>query len=279
MPREESSGEQSHEKKVPEPSDSLDGGYQSDFEELLHAVATPENAVKKQEAWAWILNVEIEFKSPSGIEFVLIPAGTFTMGSRITRQVTITKPFYMGKYQVTQVQWKMFMNKNPSHFKGDNRPVENVSWNDCQEFIRKLDASEGVNKYRLPAEAEWEYACRAGTTTEYCFGDDEDQLDQYTWFGEDWRSGSTHPVGQKKPNTWGLYDMHGNVYEWCQDWYGDYPTSPVTDPAGPSSGSARVIRGGSWNAAAGRCTASIRGSYDARGARYGSVGFRLMRSL
>jgi formylglycine-generating enzyme required for sulfatase activity len=169
-----------------------------------------------------------DFTNSIGMEFVLIPAGAFEMGSPSNEagrddddgpihQVTIKNAFYMGKYEVTQEQWRAVMGDNPSYFTGnDNLPVEQVSWDDVQEFIRKLNAKEGTDKYRLPSEAEWEYACRAGTTTRYSFGDSESRLGEYAWYTDN--SGSkTHPVGQKKPNPWGLYDMHGNVWEWVLD--------------------------------------------------------------
>jgi len=164
------------------------------------------------------------------MEFVLIPAGTFTMGSpdsdsnaydheKPAHQVTISEPFYMGKYEVTQAQWKAVMGENPSRFKGDDHPVENVSWEDVQQFIQKLNAKEGKEACRLPTEAEWEYAARAGTTTIYSFGNNASQLGNYAWYDEN-SGNTTHPVGDKPPNPWGLYDMHGNVWEWVQDWYG-----------------------------------------------------------
>ena len=148
--------------------------------------------------------------------------------------------------------------------------VETVSWVDVQWFIRKLNGLEGKDKYRLPTEAEWEYACRAGSNTRFCFGDDDGKLGQYAWY--DSNSGSkTQPVGKKKPNDWGLYDMHGNVWEWCEDYYGDYP-------AGPSSGSDRVIRGGGWNNNAGGCRSSNRLRDNPRGRGQG-MGFRLARPV
>ncbi len=220
--------------------------------------------------------------SPSGMELVLIPAGTFIMGSagesRATpHQVTISKPFYLGKYQVTQREWAMVMGNNPSYFKGDTRPVENVSWNECEEFIRKLNAREGVNKYRVPTEAEWEYACRAGSRTRFCFGDGDHILSQYAWFDEN-SGNETHPVGQKNPNDWGLYDMHGNVWEWCYDWHGDYPVRSVTDPSGSGSGSGRVVRGGCWINGAGDCAATFRFRFHPSYRDF-DLGFRLARSL
>jgi formylglycine-generating enzyme required for sulfatase activity len=150
----------------------------------------------------------------------------------------------------------------PSKSKEDDSPVENVSWEDAAKFCQKLSAMPEERKagrvYRLPTEAEWEYACRAGTKTKYSFGDDESRLGEYGWLGENSRR-QTHPVGQKKPNAWGLYDMHGNVSEWCSDWHGDYADGVATDPRGPPSGSARVLRGGSRHNTARNCRSALRG--------------------
>jgi formylglycine-generating enzyme required for sulfatase activity len=224
-----------------------------------------------------------------GMEFVYIPPGTFMMGSpssepgrgsdETRHQVTLTRGYYLQTTEVTQGQWKAVMGDNPSRFDncGDDCPVENVSWNDVQEFIRKLNQREGMNKYRLPTEAEWEYACRSGSDTKYCFGDSKSDLEQYAWFGSSF-FGKTHPVAQKRPNAWGLYDMHGNVWEWCGDRYGDYPSSLVTDPAGPSSGSCRVRRGGSWDYVAAYCRSADRDGRPPDLRRY-YLGFRLARSL
>ena len=166
----------------------------------------------------------------------------------------ITRPFYLGKHLVTQEQWEAVMGNNPSHFKGPKNPVEQVSWDDCQASLTKLNAKvRPGGKFALPTEAQWEYACRAGSTTRYCFGDEESRLGEYAWYGAN--SGSkTHPVGEKKPNAWGLHDMHGNVWEWCQDWYdgGYYANSPTDDPMGPATGSLRVYRGGCWLDSGGR---------------------------
>lgn len=225
-----------------------------------------------------------------GVELILIPAGSFQMGGDPNfedaasdetprHKVTISKPFYLGKTEVTQEQWVAVMGSNPSQFKGRSNPVERVSWNDVQTFTTRLNAKEGTTRYRLPTEAEWEYAVRAGTTGKYGFGDDEGQLGTYAWFGDN-SGNKTHPVAQLHPNAWGLYDMHGNVWEWVQDWYGGqyYASSPSTDPRGPSSGSGRVLRGGSWNFDTGYVRAAFR--YDfVPGSRYGILGFRLARSL
>jgi len=218
------------------------------------------------------------------MQFTLILAGEFQMGSangsdneRPVLTVRISKPFYLGIYEVTQGQWEAVMGDNPSRFTGDpNRPVENVSWDDVQKFIDKLNTKEGGTKYRLPTEAEWEYAARAGSKTAYSFGDDSSQLSKYAWFGDN-AGNTTHLVGKLQPNVWGLYDMHGNVWEWVQDWYGKYTAEPVTDPQGPAAGSYRVIRGGGWGYGAGGC----RSAYPPRNApgyRLVSLGFRLLRT-
>lgn len=186
--------------------------------------------------------------------------------------VTLTKPFEMMTTPVTQALWKIVMGNNPSGFQGADRPVENVSWDDAQIFISKLNAMLGVTCFRLPTEAEWEYACRAGTTSA-TYGN----LDDVAWY-ENNSGKETHPVGQKQPNAWGLYDMLGNVWEWCQDWYGGYPDGDVIDPVGPSSGSYRVSRGGSWFTDARRVRAAYR-NYVAPGDRVDYLGFRLARSL
>ena len=185
------------------------------------------------------------------MEFVLIRPGSFIMGSdnglpeeKPVHKVTLTKPFYLGTFEVTQEQWQSVMGSNPSGFNGPKLPVEQVSWNDCQIFLAKLQEKAG-KKFALPTEAQWEYACRAGTTTRYSCGDNVATLAEYGWFRS--KPGTTHPVGEKKPNPWGLYDMHGNVWEWCADWLnGSDPNGDATDPQGASSGSFRVLRGGAW---------------------------------
>jgi formylglycine-generating enzyme required for sulfatase activity len=234
--------------------------------------------------------------SAIGAKFVLIPAGTFTMGSpssepqrdnyETQHQVTISRPFYLQTTEVTQGQWRKVMGNNPSYFKdcGDDCPVEQVSWNDVQEFIRKLNNLEGTDKYRLPTEAQWEYAARAGTTTPFHTGSCL-STDQANYDGNNPLSGCAKGqyrqkpvrVGSFAPNSWGLYDMHGNVWEWCQDWKGDYPAGSVTDPVGPSGGSYRVGRGGSWGSFARGARAAVRrnAAPDDRG---NGVGFRLLRT-
>jgi formylglycine-generating enzyme required for sulfatase activity len=212
------------------------------------------------------------------MEFVLVPAGTYSMGTQGAHQgcqVTISQPFFLGKYAVTQAQWIAIMGTNPSRFPGADHPVESVSWDDVQCFIRTLNAREGGSKYRLPTEAEWEYAARAGATTAYCFGSDARLLDAYAWYAANAR-GTTHPVGQRQPNAWGLHDMHGNVWEWVQDWYGTYPAAPGRDPQGPATGSHRVRRGGGWHSDAHECSAAYRSIVKA-GDCYSTLGFRLLR--
>jgi len=218
-----------------------------------------------------------------GMEFKLIPAGTLTMGEgALAHEVTLTEPFKMGVHEVTQAQYEQVMGSNPSGFKGADNPVEQMTWDQALEFCRKLSAlpaeKAAGNVYRLPTEAQWEYACRAGTTTKFSFGDEESDLGDYAWY-DDNSDDKTHPVGSKLPNAWGLYDMHGNVWEWCQDWYGDDPSGAVTDPTGPADGALRVIRGGSWSNAAGLCRSENRnGNYSSNLWSSHVLGFRVVRS-
>jgi len=235
--------------------------------------------------------LEKELANSIGMKFALIPAGSFTMGSPESEEgrysnetqhpVTITRPFYMQTTEVTQGQWKKMMGGNPSYFKDcDDCTVETVSWDDAQDFIEKLNAKEGVTYYRLPTEAEWEYAVRAGTTTAFSFGDDEKELGGYAWYSKN-SSGKTHPVGTLRPNAWGLYDMHGNVWEWVEDdWHDNYNRAPkdetpwVDDPRG----TVRVLRGGSWGYDARFCRSAFR-SRGRPDFRSHDVGFRLARSV
>ena len=213
-----------------------------------------------------------------------IPPGSFMMGSpdseegrsfdETQHEVVLSQGFFMAETECTQGQWVMVMGSNPSNFKGANRPVENVSWDVAVEYCRKLTAKQRAEgllpdgwEWRLPTEAEWEYAARAGTT-----GAHYGELDTIAWYGGNCGS-KTHPVKQKTANAWGLYDMMGNVWEWCSDWYRDYSTGSVTDPTGPSSGSGRVNRGGSWYDDAGRTRSAFRLGLDP-GYRCISLGFR-----
>ena len=217
----------------------------------------------------------------AGMEFVWMPPGEFQMGStsaealdgeRPVTRVRISRGFWLRRYEVTQNEWQWVMGSNPSEFSGcGSCPVENVSWDDAQAFIGRLNGRAGETKYRLPTEAEWEYAARAGTSADRYAAN----LDAIAWYGSN--SGDrTHPVAQKAPNAWGLHDMLGNVSEWVQDWYGGYPGGSVADPRGPGTGSIRAFRGGSWFYRARLCRASGR-----HGARPGTLtsylGFRLLR--
>jgi formylglycine-generating enzyme required for sulfatase activity len=234
-----------------------------------------------------------------GRKLNLIPAGTFMMGSPETEegrqddehqhQVTITQPFYMQTTEVTQGQWKTVMGTEPWKGKnyvkeGPNYPASYVRWDDAVAYCKKLSEAEGKT-YRLPTEAEWEYACRAGTETTWSFGNDEKVLGDYACYHKNtWGIDEkyAHQVGLKKPNAFGLYDMHGNVWEWCHDYYGEdyYKQSPAQDPTGPTSGSSRVLRGGSWIIFAGISRSALRVRFDAGSPFHGyDFGFRLVREL
>ena len=245
------------------------------------------------------------YKNSIGMEFVSVQAGKFLMGSpdsdpearafeKPRHEVTISRPFYLSRFEVTQAQWEAVMGSNPYTLDRSNpyynlpgmaqritRPNHpaTVSWNDVQEFITRLNQKEGGNRYRLPTEAEWEYAARGGTTTAYSFGDNDADLGRHAWFGEDFATGGTHPVGQKAPNPWGLHDVHGNAWEWVQDWFdlAYYASSRSVDPIGPQQGSKRVVRGGSWHTTATSWRTAFRRDYDPdyRGI---SIGFRLLRA-
>jgi formylglycine-generating enzyme required for sulfatase activity len=217
------------------------------------------------------------------MELVPIQAGSFLMGSengdsdeKPVHRVTLTKPFWLGKFEVTQAQYEALISKNRSEFKGARNPVECVSWNDAVEFCRKLTERERAAgrlpsgyEYRLPTEAEWEYGCRAGTTSDYA-GD----LDQMAWYAEN-SGGRTHEVGTKQPNAWGLHDMHGNVWEWCLDWYdeGYYARLPNSDPVNTAAATNRVKRGGSWFNVASYVRSAFRNRYWPDGT-YIFLGFR-----
>lgn len=246
------------------------------------------------------------FRNSIGMEFVPIPDGTFMMGSETPppggkrdetprHEVTISRSFHLGAREVTQAQWTAVMGHSPydmrrtsgtrwdsllnqpGRFISPEKPVT-VSWEDAEEFIARLNSLERTNAYRLPTEAEWEYACRAGSNSRYSFGDNERELGRYAWYGGDFTTGSTHDVGTREPNAWGLYDMHGNVWEWVRDYYGGeyYSVSPKMDPQGPESGSGRVVRGGSWHSTSDAWHSAFRKEYpqDYRGI---SIGFRVVR--
>ena len=254
---------------------------------VIAALAAGELLAQAQEPKRYELSALLD-----GSGFVRIPPGEFIMGSigghldEQQHRVRITKPFEMGIFEVTQSQWEAVVRSahpspekaapdsdNPSHFKGPTLPVESVSWNDVQRFLRALNTRDGKYDYRLPTEAEWEYACRAGST-----GDYSGSLAEMAWYEAN-SGGETRPAGQKMPNAWGLYDMHGNVAEWVQDWYGFdyYDASPATDPVGPGSGSYRGFRGGGWLATAEASRSAAR-AFNFPGDGYYNVGFRLVRT-
>ncbi len=256
-----------------------------------------------QQAWADYLGVPVESTNSIGMTFVVIPPGQFQMGTgQLPRQrgadapvhqVTLTKPFELAAYEVTQEQYDRVMGTNPSRAKGDRKPVTHVNWDDAVEFCRRLTAlsaeQDAGSEYRLPTEAEWEYACRAGTTTAYSFGDSDSEIGDYARYGNfserlQARVGTTPytsagDVGSKRPNAWGLYDMHGNVWEWCHDWFGNYPASAVTDPqGGPSSSLTKAFRGGSYWHDAEACQSAYRHRGDAAGSGNADLGFRVIRT-
>ena len=219
---------------------------------------------------------------PDEVTMVLCwcPQGSFSMGSPTSEQgrfdwevqhpVILTKGFWLGKYEVTQRQWESVMGTNPSRFQSPDRPVENVSWEDCQAFIRTIREASPDLKVRLPTEAEWEYACRAGTESAYS---GRGVLGDMGWYNDNSQE-ETHVVGQKQANAWGLHDMHGNVWEWCSDVLDSYLEDSVQDPVGPKSGASRVSRGGNWSTFARYCRSAYR-SGDQPSRRFFSLGFRL----
>ena len=241
----------------------------------------------------------VEFAAPTNLVF--IPPGTFRMGS-LTNEVdrfetegpqtavTISRGFWMGKYEVTQGEYLAVMGSNPSYFSTNsgfaedlNRPVENVPWDDATNYCGQLTQRERAagriaanSVFRLPTEGEWEYACRAWTSTRFSYGDDPGytSLTNYAWYGDN--SAATHPVGQKLPNPWGLYDIHGNVFEWCQDFFGDYRGGLALDPEGPGEEALRVIRGGDWEGDGWLCRSASRFRYWRPGLRHFSIGFRVV---
>jgi len=276
-------------------------GPNENDKEFLYGPTNEKNAQKKQKRWSQKIGKPMNWQNSIGMKFKLIPPGEFMMGSeedddsKPVHNVKITEPFYIGFYPVTQREWKTVMSNIPSHFKEIKKegwfkkethhyprahnPVEQISWEESQEFIQKLNLKEGVKRYRLPTEAEWECACRAGSNKKYCFGDDKSRLGEYAWYEKN--SGSkTHPVGKKKPNQFGLYDVHRKIFEWVQDRYdGDYYyRSPKEDPSGPSDGSRRVSRGGSWCRHASDCTSAYRRSNSSDFQSF-TLGFRLVKEI
>jgi len=280
---------------VVEWASSVLGPWTNSWAGLASVTANSNGMIRVKVPMFYRVRGEVLPPTPEGM--VWIPPGTFTMGSPDTEvdrdfnegpqtTVTLSNGFYMGKCEVTQGEYQALMGTNPSQFTGDtNRPVEMVTWYDATDYCDQLTQREraagriGTNTvYRLPTEAEWEYACRAGTTTRFSYVDGDDpgygRLGNYAWY-DDNSDSTTHPVGQKLPNPWGLEDMPGNVYEWCQDWYGSYPGGSVTDPQGPATGSERVFRGGSWYGAANGCRSANR-SHAGRSSRLDYLGFRVV---
>jgi formylglycine-generating enzyme required for sulfatase activity len=255
------------------------------------------NARAAQEAWAKHLGKSSHLEKNSiGMDLVLIPPGQFTMGSPASEKdrggnegevdVTLTKAFYLGREEVTQGQWRTVMGTTPWKAKklsenvkeGDNYPAVFVNWNDAQEFCKKLSEKENAT-YRLPTEAEWEFACRGGTTTRFCFGDDDAKLGEFAWFSENaWKAGELYPheVGLTKPNPFELHDLHGNLREWCEDVYAE-KLPGGTDPLVVAGGSERVWRGGGWSLKAAYCRSASRSKVSPSVRNY-FFGFRVARS-
>jgi formylglycine-generating enzyme required for sulfatase activity len=235
--------------------------------------------------WAWAQPVEI-LKNGLGIYFRHVPAGRFNMGAgpdfhgepqyeTPAHQVAITKPFRLAIHEVTIGQWLQVMGTEPARRKGPMNPVVNVSWDDVHLFLDKLSQADG-QRYRLPTEAEWEYAARAGTTTAFYYGSDAERLVDYAWCAGDAAKGETKPVAQKPANPWGFFDMYGNAAEWVADWFGEdyYAKGPASDPKGPDSGSERSVRGGSYASDPKACQSAWRDA-DLPMVRSGFLGFRL----
>ena len=287
---------QSGEKKFELLSKVEKAGMEYDFKklrkqfEVINAIYEVSNEQDEREDEVEFL-IENSFASDKkyinsiGMEFVMVMPGSFKMGTAITeqvfnsdetpqREVRITRPFYLGVTEVTQKQWKQVMGYNPSAFKNDNSPVEMITWNDAKEFCQKLSEKEG-RLYRLPTEAEWEFSCRAETSGQYNNDLSADSLHRISWCSSRSRATRSKPVKSCEPNRWGLYDMHGNVSEWCEDWYGEYLTTDFADPRGVSTGEQRVARGGSWSSLARDCRSASRVSLP-EGTRSRCLGCRLV---
>ena len=254
---------------------------------IIENTPQPQSSEKQEDCYA---EAEVRTFNVNGVSFdmILVKGGTFSMGNdekgffsglfsmleddRPLHNVVLTRDYYMGRSQVTQSLWKAVMGSNPSYFKGDDRPVESVSWNDCQEFISKLNEITGM-KFRLPTEAEWEFAARGGNKSKHYKYSGSNNLDDVAWYESNAKS-KTHPVGTKQPNELGIYDMSGNVWEWCSDWYGSYCSEAQTNPKGAASGNYRVCRGGSWDDDAWYCRSTYRDG-DSPGYGVINIGFRL----
>ena len=257
-------------------------GYGTDSK----TVSILEGQTASLSGWLTTHTITIPLKDGISIDMVRVEAGTFTMGAtaemedpygdeKPTHQVTLTNDYYMGKYEVTQALWQAVMNSNPSYFKGDNLPVEQVSWDDCQEFLSKLNSITGKT-FRLPTEAEWEYAARGGKKSRGYQYSGSNNLSDVAWY-KDNSDRKTHAVGSKQANELGIYDMSCNVREWCQDWYGSYSSSSQVNPIGANSGYHRVCRGGGWYFTARNCRSSYRNSISPDGRGY-DFGLRLVLS-
>ena len=257
-------------------------------ETITSGIDPESNLIQRHEELIYVEENETSINTID-MEFVLIQSGEFDMGSPANEtgrydnegpvhHVTISEAFYLGKYEVTQKQWHEVMGDDPSHFKGDDLPVKNVSWDDVQEFIKKLNKKENTHKYRLPSEAEWEYAARAGTTTRYSFGDGNLKLGEYAWYSEN-SGDKTHPVCKKGANPWGLYNVHGDIWEWVQDeWHNTYDGAPADGSAWEDGVSAvRVLRGGGWFST-GFCLSAGCSGVDP-GIRLSFLGFRLLQEV
>ncbi len=293
--------------RKPEPMVPTELPKNASRNESLSSASSPE-PLSENQANSDIANPP-KITNSIGMKLTRIEPGTFIMGEgKDAHQVTITKPYYLGTYEVTQSEYQQVIGKDPSTFKGADNPVDSVSWNDAANFCRALSAMPkeiaSGHVYRLPTEAEWEYACRAGTTTAYSFGEDKSELEHYGWYGDN--SGHTrvnsatlwqlrisveqkqetlmsrgcrpHPVGRKAPNALGLYDMHGNLWEWCADWYADYSMGALSDPVGPANGKERVARGGSWQYATTECRSAERGELNPSIAPF-DFGFRVALNI
>jgi uncharacterized protein (TIGR02996 family) len=224
-----------------------------------------------------------------GLKLCLVPPGSFRMGSpagarqvseweRPAHPVTLTRGFWLGVHPVTQAQWQAVLGPLPPHcnFEGDDLPVHGVAWKSARHFCEKLTRKTG-QRFRLPSEAEWEYACRAGTSTAYCCGDGQELLGEHAWYADN-AGDKPHPVGQKRPNAWGIHEMQGGIVEWCADWFGEYPDQPRTDPTGPADGQMRVLRGAAWYCYAAHCRSASRARNTPDDA-YEGYGFRVVREL